>query len=587
MYTKDEQLKLIRYLKSKPRQGAGIVDLGAVLAEAFKKADAFGSNLGALGEGTVQAATGVEKLVAANEVLLDTYKDLTNESLYLESRTKKINDSFGVTTAVATKLAISFNTVANKLKISDQLMQQYAGNIQKIVPTLNQIKAADKSQYKGLIAVQRVLMTNLKLSAQNAEEYSYYATQNGESAEEALRVNEALTNLLDPSGTMGLFKVATVGIAKAGATIQLQYGKIPGNLEMAVIKANMLGLEMKDLETVSNKLLNIEGSIGDELEYQLLSGRRLVGDEKAKADLQGKSLTNAYRMATFQRDGNKQADILNTILEQEGSQLETNLLARQSMSKLLGIDEMQISRAIQKKKILEEEGAEILFNLDGKDLINQARTLVQNNKMTEEGFNKLLGMQDTRTTDETLSEILDVNKQTALAGLLTSQLLSDLVTQNSAAVKKNAEKIQLMGYVEEQAVALGNALLEKRTAEQASTSKMKKKMEEANAKPIENSSVNAEDALMINDGVVKFHPQDKFMRVNDSTMIAGTNVDGNRKLARSINDANSAMTSGQISQLIQAFAAVGDMMTRAIESQTSTLKRDNLFAPGINRGTWD
>ena len=587
MYTKDEQLKLIRYLKSKPRQGAGIVDLGAVLAEAFKKADAFGSNLGALGEGTVQAATGVEKLVAANEVLLDTYKDLTNESLYLESRTKKINDSFGVTTAVATKLAISFNTVANKLKISDQLMQQYAGNIQKIVPTLNQIKAADKSQYKGLIAVQRVLMTNLKLSAQNAEEYSYYATQNGESAEEALRVNEALTNLLDPSGTMGLFKVATVGIAKAGATIQLQYGKIPGNLEMAVIKANMLGLEMKDLETVSNKLLNIEGSIGDELEYQLLSGRRLVGNEKAKEDLQGKSLTNAYRMATFQRDGNKQADILNTILEQEGSQLETNLLARQSMSKLLGIDEMQISRAIQKKKILEEEGAEILFNLDGKDLINQARTLVQNNKMTEEGFNKLLGMQDTRTTDETLSEILDVNKQTALAGLLTSQLLSDLVTQNSAAVKKNAEKIQLMGYVEEQAVALGNALLEKRTAEQASTSKMKKKMEEANAKPIENSSVNAEDALMINDGVVKFHPQDKFMRVNDSTMIAGTNVDGNRKLARSINDANSAMTSGQISQLIQAFAAVGDMMTRAIESQTSTLKRDNLFAPGINRGTWD
>jgi hypothetical protein len=77
------------------------------------------------------------------------------------------------------------------------------------------------------------------------------------------------------------------------------------------------------------------------------------------------------------------------------------------------------------------------------------------------------------------------------------------------------------------------------------------------------------------------------MNVNDGAMIAGTNVDGNKKLAASINGANSAMTNAQISQLIQAFAAVGELMTRAIETQTNTLKRNNLFGPGLNGATWE
>jgi hypothetical protein len=42
------------------------------------------------------------------------------------------------------------------------------------------------------------------------------------------------------------------------------------------------------------------------------------------------------------------------------------------------------------------------------------------------------------------------------------------------------------------------------------------------------------DALIMNDGIVKFNRSDKFTKVNDSTMIAGTNVDGNKKLARAI-----------------------------------------------------
>jgi len=590
MHTKTEQHRLIRYLKSKPKHG--VFDLVALLTKSLTAATAFNDNLTAVKTNSVQALTGLDKLAGANEVLLNRYKDLTEASLKLELRNKAINDSFGVSTATAAKLSAAFYTVAKELGITGKQMQAYGAGIKNIVPTLNQAAVKNKTYYKGLISVQRVLTTNLKLTSAQAEEYSYYASQQGESAAMTLKATETLTGALDPSGTMGLFKVVTAGIAKAGATIQLQYGKIPGNLEMAVLKAHTLGLEMKDLQSISDNLLNIESSIGDELEYQLLSGRRLVGDEKAQLDLQGKSLTNAYRMATLQRDGNKQADILNTILTQEGGQLETNLLARQQMSKLLGIDEMQLSRAIQKKKILEKSGAEILFNVKGDDLIRQAKALVDTGKMTDEGFKELMSLEDTRTTDETLGEILQVNQESALTQMLIYDQINT-IAQASSNVKTSAANIKLIEYVKSEMEDLGGALLTKRMTEMSAADLAKQMSENTGGSPtgmeeaqIQGVNSQHEDALMINDGVVKFNPRDKFMRVNDSTMIAGTNVDGNRQLARSINSSNSAMTSAQISQLVQAFTAVGNMMKDAIDSQTSALKRDNLFAPGINRGTW-
>ena len=49
--------------------------------------------------------------------------------------------------------------------------------------------------------------------------------------------------------------------------------------------------------------------------------------------------------------------------------------------------------------------------------------------------------------------------------------------------------------------------------------------------------VGANDAVIskVNDGVM-FNENDKFMKVNDGTMIAGTNVNGNKDLAKALNN---------------------------------------------------
>jgi hypothetical protein len=51
---------------------------------------------------------------------------------------------------------------------------------------------------------------------------------------------------------------------------------------------------------------------------------------------------------------------------------------------------------------------------------------------------------------------------------------------------------------------------------------------------------NQDETASVNDGIIKFNKNDKFTKVNDSTMIAGTNENGNKDLARTLKYASLA-----------------------------------------------
>ena len=117
-----------------------------------------------------------------------------------------------------------------------------------------------------------------------------------------------------------------------------------------------------------------------------------------------------------------QTDALNTILEQEGDTLENNLFARQQMSKLLGMDEASLARALQKKKLLEKEGLTTLMNLDGGELMSAATAMMKNGEISEAQLKEIAEVADTRTTEdiaqaqlELAAEQLAVMKQSLTA----------------------------------------------------------------------------------------------------------------------------------------------------------------------------
>tara|TARA_B100000963_G_scaffold44521_1_gene33212 strand:+ start:6455 stop:8257 length:1803 start_codon:yes stop_codon:yes gene_type:complete len=448
-----QQLKQQSCLGAKPDPTGGAFDniksVAKATAAAFKAAAEAAAVLGP-DIGTATAAlmdfndantnllTGLEKNMAAQQTMGNAFLKSAQRSLVLEKRNKELNKTFGINSENAQKMAAALNQNAEELGISGKQAIKYATNLKKVVPVMATFtKKLDKGQgvqsnfFLQLTAIQDVITTNMGLGAEAAESFTYYAAQqdtagkkNAMNMGRVLKATQNVAELIEKkTGMQGVFKDITEGVAKASAETQLQFGRIPGNLELAVLKGKALGFSLDELTGIGKNLLDIESSIGAELEYQLLSGRRLVGSEQAKADLQGKSLTNAFREAALKGDAEQQADALNAILQQEGDVLENNLMARQQMSKLLGIDESKLARAIQKKKLLEESGAEVLMELSGGDFERAARDMMKAGDMDAEAFKTLMELEDQRTTDDILKESLDVQLDLNAKAQLQNQLL--------------------------------------------------------------------------------------------------------------------------------------------------------------------
>jgi hypothetical protein len=384
---------------------AGMMALDAASTTKLVAAyESLATGMTSLNDAAMQTNATLGSQYAINQDLIKTYMDIAKQSTVFETRNKEINKTFGIQSKFAAQLSMTYQKMANDLKVfSGEQAIAYGISIRKMLPMYKQEGKENDKKMKNLMAIQHVLTTNMGLTEEEAANYSMYASKAGENAASLMEVAKKAAELAgDTDGSLGYMKMITEGIAGLGADLQLQYGRLGGNLEIAVLKANKLGFELEDLAQAGDQLLNIESSIGDELEYQLLSGKRLV-DQKS-----GKSLTNMYREATLMGDMTKQADALNTILEQEGETLENNLFARKQMSQLLGIDEASIARALQKKKLLEKEGLTTLMNLDGGELMAAATQMMKNGEINEDQLKEIAKVADTRTTEDIAQAQLEI-----------------------------------------------------------------------------------------------------------------------------------------------------------------------------------
>ena len=377
--------------KATARYQAGIGRMTAAISDAYVPIN--------------QLNKGFDDYIGKQEDLLDAYASIAASTLVLEKRNKALQESFGLNSQYTARLSQNLMKMQSVVGGTQEQMNEYAGNIKKMLPLYTQFNKQNDGQYRSMLRIQQVITTNMQLTAAQAEAYTLYTSKAGESAETYLMLGEKLKEVLstkmgvdkDALETTDYMRQIVDGIADASSEVQLQYGKLPGNLEIATLKAKALGFSLDDLATSGEQLLNIESSIGDELEYQLLSGRRLVDQQS------GESLTNMYRQATLMGDMSKQADVLNSILDTEGETLEKNLFARQQMSKLLGIDEAQLSKALQKKKLLQSDSnLKVLMNLEGTELQSAVEEMRKQGKIDDDKYKELQKMSDVRQTDDIL-----------------------------------------------------------------------------------------------------------------------------------------------------------------------------------------
>jgi len=415
-------LHIIRRLKQQPRLGMPATDPNNALK-------GFNDILNTIGTQSAITTRGLQAVIGGMQAMVEQVRAATADLLMFEDRNKDLADTLGMTINNATRLGGVLDAQAKSFGVGGAKLRSYAKNLQGLIgnfATMNRLIETDYG--KKLFNTQKIIQSTLKLSGDQANKYTQYVAGIGKDLEEQLALQFQIGKALDDAtGTTGNFREIVAEIAGLTEDLQMQYGRIPGRLELGVAKAKALGMEMADLNRAGTDLLDIETSIGEELEYQLISGRRLT-------DQSGKSLTNAYREATLQGDASKQADIMNQLLEQEGDTLKNNLFARQQMSTLLGTDEATLARALQKKSILESlPGGDALFDQTGEELMQAAKAM----GATEEQLQELEAAEDRRTTDEKISDLFDVMTTTGITAIVKNP--ADLQAALAAGVSGAAE----------------------------------------------------------------------------------------------------------------------------------------------------
>jgi hypothetical protein len=525
---------------------------------------------------TTELSMGLGKVIKIQSEFRDKIVDTIKNITFLEESNKRLNKTFGLNSIAADKLAKNLRNVAVSFAIGDEKIFDYAENLKGLTNGFIASTKGVGTFSKKLLNTQRVIVNNLQLSSQAAEGYELYASTIADSGESALAAQMKLSQALGSELNLDpvqIMRDLTEEIGGMTADLQMRYSRIPGSLELAVLKSRALGMNMEKLNNAGENLLNIESSIGQEMEYQLLSGRRLTTED-------GKSLTNAYRMATLEGNANKQAELMNRLVTDQGDVLQKNLYARKKAAELMGTDEATIARAIQKQKILTKLGATNLMALSADKMqpeIEKLRKRYAGNEKAQKQIDELLTATETRTTAERSEDYLKSIDSKIMAGAGIN--VGAVSTKVKGGTKQFGETMQMFSGEQFQRVIGKVSLLGEtfKSLEAPITKLIGKipvfggKLSTAISSVTGNipsfESTAHKDALIMNDGIIQFHQDDKLMRVNDSTMIAGTNVNGNKQLARAINGGGSSIDYNKL-----AMAIVSAMKYAKFE-----VKADNLF----------
>jgi hypothetical protein len=336
----------------------------------------------------------------------------------IEERFESLQNTFGLSTEEAARYGQQIDELALSLGRGGAAAQDIITKMKPLMGIFGSkgdFAGSGRDFEKSMVRTSAFMRINLKLSDAVANKYIEMYAGSAKGLEEQLVHQVGLSTAIEQMiPGVEITRDLMSDMANVSSELTLHYGKLPGDLELAVLKSRQLGINMAQLNTTGQNLLNIESSIGQEMEYQLLSGRRLVDE------VSGESLTNAYREATIKGEGNKQAEILNKLLKQEGKTLESNMFARQQMAQLLNMDEGTLTKMMNKQKLLAElDPSGQLMKLTGKDLEKQLHAM-QVAGTAAVDIAGIMKADDLRTTDEKLAETLDVMTTKGILATVTN-----------------------------------------------------------------------------------------------------------------------------------------------------------------------
>ncbi len=341
---------------------AGNTALAERLKSQAASNNALADQVAMTGRGQIMAELLKRSFGNLKEILTDPaaiFTFLVAKGLQFNSEVTDLSKNLGVTETQATKIRNEFTSIsANTMDT--------AINTERLLAAQSELNKELNLgvQFSSDTLVNFVRLTEkIGLSAQQAAKLTLASASTGESATEF--AGKSALAAAQQAKTLGItvnMKEIMEDTADLTNEQLILFGRQPEAIGKTLAEVKKLGIELGDLNAISSKLLDFQGSIESELEAELLTGKQLNLERARAAALAGDQATLAREIASQ----------VGTISEFESM----NVLQRQKLAESLGMNVNQLSGVLIRQEAINKGIA------DAKDLTDEQLAAAQKLKDT-------------------------------------------------------------------------------------------------------------------------------------------------------------------------------------------------------------
>lgn len=300
---------------------------------------------GAFGAGLGAAITSIGKIG-----LGIGFKSILSSIGRAQKRIKSLTADLNITRGQALAVQSSFVKIAQSIPgMTADMLAQSATEFSKAL-------GASVNPTAAIVKTFTTLTQKLGLSVEQATQLAKISTATGMSFEQFSTTITGYTKLQNSANGVAIrFQDILSDISGSGAATLITTSKFEGGIQRAAYQARRLGLNFKTLEGTSSSLLDFQSSIGNEINAELLTGRRLDG--------------NRLRMLALTGD---QAELAKEIARQAGTEeefREMNVIQQEALAKYLGMSRDQLAEMFLEQKALTKFSAD-----EGKTLSEKVKS---------------------------------------------------------------------------------------------------------------------------------------------------------------------------------------------------------------------
>lgn len=303
-------------------------------------------------EALTGAIPGVKKIApafseassAAADVAFENQKNIKQQSA-LAAGFKALGPAIAkaFSFSIITKSFLEFNKANREVRqITGQTAKNFSTINGSLVTTIDQVKTitslsktlginVNAAFSKDTILASTELTELLGLSADEAAQLALRSEAFGQNLQDVDDLTAStVSNFNRTNKTAVNFQDVLKDTANASGMLAVSLGKNPESLAEAATAARALGLNLKDVEQISNSLLNFQSSIEAELEAELLTGQQINLERARSAALMNDMKTLSEEI------GNNEAVI--------NSFSTGNRIQQQAIAKALGVSTDQMAK---------------------------------------------------------------------------------------------------------------------------------------------------------------------------------------------------------------------------------------------------